>query len=129
MIKILVGLLILAAFTASGCATIGSLQPGGGSKFVVQNKTYAEVWKAAITVVTRSLTIVEIDKEKGIIKSEKGAGLSTWGEVVGVFITPPNTNSNTYAVEVLSQKRSRVQITGQDWEKTIVEGMKAELNI
>lgn len=104
------------------------VQPDEGTKFNVTNKTYDEVWKAAITVVTRSLTIVESDKQTGIIKAEKGVGMATWGEVVGVFVTA-TPDGKGFNVEVLSKKRSQLQISGQDWEKTIVEGMKAELGI
>jgi len=33
-----------------------------------------------------------------------------------------------YTVEVLSLKRSQLQVTGQDWTTTIISGMKAELD-
>ena len=113
----------------SGCATIGSLRPGDGTSFEITNKSYDQVWKAAITVVGRSLTIVESDKQTGVIKAEKGAGLATWGEVVGVFIKPANTDSKRFTVVVESKKRVLFQITGQNWERTIIEGIKAELDL
>lgn len=124
-------LIVLMAFINLGCATIGSLKPGTekGYKFIIEDKTYDEIWKAAIKAVTRSLTIVESNKELGIIKAEKGAGLFTWGEVAGVFIAPPNIKSSRYQVEVVSEKRAKGQITGQDWTLNIVEGIKAELDI
>jgi hypothetical protein len=53
--------------------------------------------------------------------------MTTWGEVVGVFITPTAPTADAYTVEVQSLKRSRVQITGQDWEPSIIAGIKAEL--
>lgn len=123
--------IFLMAFVNFGCATIGSLGPGTekGYKFTIEDKTYDEIWKAAIKAVTRSLTIVESNKELGIIKAEKGASLFTWGEVAGVFITPPNLKSSRYQVEVVSEKRSKGQITGQDWTLNIVEGIKAELDL
>lgn len=125
--KIIVFVFCILLF--AGCATIGSLQPGRGATYVVSKKSYDEVWKAAITVVSRSLTIVESNKEHGIIKAEKRAGLFTWGEVVGVFINPPNIQSKQYIVEVISKKRLQTQITGQNWAPTIIAGMKAELGI
>jgi len=127
--KTLIVFVILIGFILSSCATVGGLRPGSGSTFEVQNHSYDQVWKAAVTAVTRSLTIVESDKNAGIIKAEKGAGVTTWGEVVGVFIYPADTNSRRFTVEVTSQKRSQLQITGQNWERTIIEGMKAELNL
>ena len=125
------GILVLGllALLVAGCATIGSLQPGSGSTFEVYDKSYDEIWRAAVTVVTRSLTIVEYNKDAGTIKAEARAGLATCGEVVGVFIKPARKGEKKYTVEVLSLKRLRTQITGQNWEQTIIAGMKTELDI
>jgi len=120
---------VLAAILVA-CATIGSLQPGaGGSTFEVRGKSYDEIWKAAVQVMSRNLTIVESDKASGQIKSEARAGIATWGELVGVFIRPTIPNADSYTVEVQSLKRARFQITGQDWEPHVIAGIKAELGI
>jgi hypothetical protein len=115
-------------FLLLGCATIDTPQPGtGGSTFEVRGKTYDEVWRAVVRTAGRSLTIDESNKATGILRAEKGAGLTTWGEVVGIFVRPPNNGADVYTVEVQSIKRSRLQITGQDWTETIIVGIKAEL--
>ncbi len=125
MKKTIIGLALLAL---TGCATIDTLQPSaGGSTFEVTNKSYNQVWKAATRAASSNLTIVEQSKEKGIIKSEKGVGMATWGEVVGIFITPPNVDAEKYTVQVQSFKRSRLQITGQDWTQTVIANIKNEL--
>jgi hypothetical protein len=72
---------------------------------------------------------VESDKAAGRLTAEQKAGLFTWGEVVGVFIRPANVPSQRYTVEVVSQKRMRPQISGQDWEQTIGEAIKIELGL
>lgn len=54
--------------------------------------------------MTRSLTIVESDKNTGVIKSAKGAGITTWDEVVGVFIYPADANSRRFTVELPVRK-------------------------
>lgn len=122
---------IVALFVAlliSGCATINTPRPGnGGSTFEVRGKSYDEVWKAVVTTASRSLTIVESNKESGTLRAEKAAGMSTWGEVVGIFVRPTNGDSSVYTVEVQSIKRSRLQITGQDWTMTMIAGIKVEL--
>lgn len=121
-------LIIALALLMTGCATTNTLQPGaGGTKFTVAGKTYDQVWKAAIRTVASQLTIVQNSKETGVIKAEKGVGMATWGEVVGVFIYPANKQADEYTVEVQSFKRSRLQITGQDWTQTVVSGIQAEL--
>ena len=81
------------------------------------------IWKAVVTVAGRSLTIVESDKSAGVLKAEKGVGLTTWGEVVGIYVRPATGGATAYTVEVQSLKRSRAQITGQDWTTTMVSGM------
>ena len=77
--------------------------------------------------MSNNLTIVEKSKEFGFVKSEKGVGLATWGEVVGVFISPANKPAEKYQIEVQSYKRSRLQITGQDWTQSIVTAIETEL--
>ncbi|TXG93016.1 MAG: hypothetical protein E6R10_04540 [Rhodocyclaceae bacterium] len=120
----------LAILVLAACATTDSLQPGtGGSTFEVRGKSYDDIWKAVVTVAGRSLTIVESDKSAGVLKAEKGVGLTTWGEVVGIYVRPATGGATAYTVEVQSLKRSRAQITGQDWTTTMVSGIKAELGI
>lgn len=119
-----------AVLLMSGCSTIDSVRPGaGGSTFDIQGKTYSQVWNAAIETVSSQLTIVGANRQTGDIRAEKGVGLATWGEVVGVFIRPTIANADIYTVEVQSLKRSALQITGQNWTNTVVEGIKARLDL
>ena len=121
--------ILAIAMAMLGCATLDSVQPGaGGSTFEVRGRSYDAIWKAAVRVAGQSLTIVESDKATGTLRAEKGMGLATWGEVVGIFIRPPRSGAAVYTVEVLSLKRSQLQVTGQDWTTTIISGMKAELD-
>jgi hypothetical protein len=126
--KILFSVLTAMVFF-SGCATKNSLAPGtGGSTFEIRGKNFNDIWKATVKVVSTSLTITETNKEAGIVKAEKGPGLATWGEVVGVYISPTIKDAKVYTVEVQSLKRSTLQITGQDWTMTMIAGIKAELD-
>ena len=120
-------LLACLAALLTGCHTIDSVQPGKGVSFQVKGKTYDEVWKASVAVMSRQLTLVEDSKQRGFIRAEAPAGMMTWGEVVGVFITPTTPSAYSYNVEVVSLKRSAVQITGQDWTRTVITGIKADL--
>lgn len=122
-------LCLAAAIGASACATIDTPQPGtGGSTFEVRGKSYDDVWKAVVRATSRSLTIVENNKSAGTLRAEKGAGFATWGEVVGVFVRPATSGSPVYTIEVQSLKRSRLQLTGQDWTTTLISGIKTELD-
>ena len=118
------------ALAMAGCATIDTPQPGrGGSSFEVRGKSYDEIWRAVTKTAAQSLTIVENNKETGTLRAEKGVGLATWGEVVGVFVRPARAGAPVYTVEVQSVKRSMVQLTGQDWTATMIGGIKAELGL
>jgi hypothetical protein len=120
---------LLAVVSLTGCATSSSLKPGsGGSTFEVRDKSYDQIWNAAVKTASQQLTIVENNKQAGILKAEKGVGLATWGEVVGIYVRPNRNGASVYQVEVQSLKRSRLQVTGQDWTQTLVYGIQAELD-
>ncbi len=125
---VLLAVFIFVLGSISGCATIDTLQAGtGGSSFEVRGKTYDEIWKAVVITAGRSLTVVESNKQSGTLKAEKGGGLFTWGEVVGIFVRPTSNGAPVYIIEVQSLKRARGQLTGQDWTETMISGVKAEL--
>lgn len=123
LINLVLCILATAALAAS-CATMASVKPGAGTVFTVDNKSYDEVWRVSLSVVERSLDPVEVDKDAGLIKAKEGVGLMTWGSVVGVFVTPKD---NPIQVEVVSFKRARMQITGEDWGPRLVSEIQAEL--
>lgn len=124
------GFLVAFVGLVAGCATAAGLAPGGGRTLVVEGRTYDEIWNAATRVVLRTLTaIVESDKARGRLTAEQKPGLATSGEVVGVFISPADVPSPRYTVEVVSRKRARGQLTGQDWEPTIIEALRLELGL
>lgn len=118
---------LLLLLSLTGCNTIDSVNPGKGVSFRVSGKSYDQVWKASVAVMSRQLTLVEDSKAHGVIRAEARAGMTTWGEVVGVFITPAGPSATGHNVEVVSLKRSAMQITGQDWTRTVITGIKAEL--
>ena len=122
-------LLAVIVMAVAGCATIASLQPGAGSTMEIRDRSYDAIWQAAVRTTSRSLTIVEHDKARGTLKAEKGAGMTTYGEVVGIFIRPSSMGADTYTVEVQSLKRHRLQLTGQDWTATMLAGIRAELDL
>jgi hypothetical protein len=114
----------------AGCVSVARVEPGAGSELPVDGRTYDEVWRAAVNVVSRSLSIsVGTSKERGEIQAEGGGGRFSPGEMVGVFIKPANTPSGRYVVEVVSRKRASVPLIGPNSEKTIIEGLKTELKL
>lgn len=126
---VIFAMFVFVLMLISGCATTDSLKAGtGGSSFEIRGKTYDEIWKAVVKTASRNLTITESDKASGTLKAEKAVGMTTWGEVVGIFVRPASNGAPVYTIEVQSLKRSMFQLTGQDWTTTIIAGVKAELD-
>jgi hypothetical protein len=59
---------------------------------------------------------------------EVPAGMATWGEVVGLFITPTNKLSDSYKIHIVSKTRSTYQLTGQNWAPSVAARIQAELD-
>lgn len=118
------------AVGASACSTIDSLEPtDSGITVEVAHKPYAEVWKSSVNAMSTNLAIVEMDKRAGVIKSEAPAGMATWGEVVGLFISPTTKTSDRYTIHIVSKTRSTYQITGQNWAPSVAARIQADLDI
>ncbi|MCK8663876.1 hypothetical protein M1M11_03155 [Pseudomonas azerbaijanoccidens] len=112
----------------SACSTVDGLEPSDtGITIDVSNKSYNEVWKSSISAMSTNLAIVEMNKKAGVIKSEAPAGMATWGEVVGLFVTPVVPSADSYSIRIVSKKRSTYQITGQNWAPTIAARIQADL--
>jgi hypothetical protein len=120
---------VVLVWLAAGCAA-GNVRPGSGRTLVVQGRTYDQVWAAVTRVAFQKLTaIVESDRARGRLVAEHKSGFATWGELVGIFITPANVASRQYTVEVVSRKRSGMQLTGQDWEPIVIDALRADLGV
>lgn len=119
----------LLASSITACSTIDGLQPTDeGITVEVENKPYVEVWKSSVNAMSTNLAIVEMDKSTGVIKSEAPAGMATWGEVVGLFITPTTKFADSYKVRVVSKTRSTYQLTGQNWAPSVAARIQADLD-
>lgn len=117
---------ILLTGALCGCSTLGGLAPGQGRKALVNETSYAIVWKAAKDCVARNLTIVESNEDKGSIKGETKVSMLTWGEVVGVFISRPSGSDARISVEVVSRRKMTANYPARDWESTIMDCVKDE---
>ena len=118
-----------ACLGISACSTVEGLHPSDtGITIDVSNKTYNEVWKSSVGAMSTNLAIVEMDKGAGVIKSEAPAGMATWGEVVGLFISPVTPTAPNYSIRVVSKKRATYQITGQNWAPGVAARLQADLD-
>lgn len=113
----------------SACSTVEGLNPSdAGITIEASNKSYSEVWKSSVSAMSTNLAIVEMNKGTGVIKSEAPAGMATWGEVVGLFVTPVTPTAPIYSIRVVSKKRATYQITGQNWAPSVAARIQADLD-
>jgi hypothetical protein len=131
VIRIFLNVLIISAacLGISACSTVDGLQPSdSGVTVEIRNKSYNEVWKSSVSAMSSGLAIVEINKSAGVIKSEAPAGMATWGEVIGLFVTPVTPSAESYSIRIVSKKRATYQITGQNWAPSIAARIQADLD-
>ncbi len=118
----------LTAFT--GCATTGtvrsSLDEGGGAQKMYEGKSYDQVYSAALRVMSNKFTITKESKATGAIDAENSVSVMSWGELIGIQVT--KVKESVVKVQVVSQKKSRGQFTGQDWEQTVLAAITSELD-
>ena len=120
---------LIVVLQLTGCTGLDNVrsETGEGSKFAVYRKSYDEIWNAAVSVAGQRLTLVATDKHAGTIKAEDLDG--TFGEVLGIFISPPRDGEKRYIVEVLSLLKNRPQIPGKDAEPQVIGQIKTKLDI
>ena len=121
-------LLVLCMTGIIGCAEVTRVESGSGLRLEVEGRTYDQIWQAAIKVVGEHLTIgVGTDKGRGEIQAESTGATFSGDARVGVFITPANTPSPRYVIEVVSRKRVSVSLVRKKWAQMIIDRLKMEL--
>lgn len=133
--------LFAAAFilvTLAACAGSKDLAPGKtGKSFTVSGQSYDAIWNAALTSVKQNkgdqsleiekdLVVSESDKSKGVIRASSGMSLLSWGEVIGIFISPPY-NAPTHTIEVESKAKLQTNVFANNWEDEIIASIKRTL--
>ena len=120
---------ILIVLGLSACATSSSISKSDGKSFQVHDRSYGDVWNAAILTVASVGAIESQDRYRGEVRGHKGASAWSWGDAVGVFIEPSEESARNFTVTVVSEHVAQGQITGQDFKDTMIEVMKAQLDL
>lgn len=130
--------LLAACLTLQACASSTDLKRGGtGQSFAVQGKTYDQVWDASLRTldsvnddrsldIQRNLRITAQDKAAGRIEATSDVSLWSYGEIIGVFITPPR-NAPVHEIYVESLSKLKTNVTSNNWEDEVIAAIKAEL--
>ena len=113
----------------SGCASSSSISPRDGTSFQVRDRSYAEVWKAAILTVSSVGAIESQNRSRGEVRGHRGATAWSWGEAIGVFIDPADEDARNFTVTAVSEHIAQGQITGQDFTYSMIATLKAHLDM
>lgn len=132
----LASLPILLLTACNSTSDLGN-QYDGGKSITTSGHSYDEVWDTTLAVlneshgdqsyeVDRSIQIVEQNKETGTIKGNVGVGLWSWGEVVGVFITP-SYDAPVHKIEVQSRAKYKLSVHENDWSEDVLAELAKKL--
>ena len=138
--KIIHTLLVLSALvTLTACGTSEDLGRGKtGKSITVSATSYDQVWDASLAAVQQStgdqkleieknLTVTKQDKAAGVIQASTGMSMLSWGEVVGIYISPTH-NAPQYSVEVESLTKMKTNLFAHNWEDEILAAIKTNLS-
>ena len=132
--------LIPMLFVLAACAGTSDLGRGKtGKQFIVSGRSYEQVWAASRASLLEQTgdQSLEIEKNLAIQKENKAAGeliastgmsMLSWGEVVGVYITPPY-DAPVHTVEVESRTKMQTNLFANNWEDEIIAGIKQRLAV
>jgi hypothetical protein len=132
---LILSVLALSLVACRGTADLGAGKTG--KKFTVSNRNYEQVWAASEAAmkeatgtqsleVEKNLTISKTDKGRGVIEASSGHSLLSWGEVVGVFITP-TYDAPSYTIEVESRTKLATNVFSNNWEDEIIARIQQKL--
>lgn len=113
----LVGLILVA-----GCATLPDGEMRAGSRLVVENRTFDEVWTAAVAVLARHLAVPAGDKARALVGVDKKVGQVSTAGGLTLSVSPAVPASPWYSVEVVSDNRAQAPLV-----RTLAEEIREEL--
>jgi hypothetical protein len=132
----LIALAALSLLTAcSGANDLGTGKTG--KSITVSEVSYDKVWNAALAAVNetkgdqkleveKSLHVTKQDKAKGRIEAESGMSALSWGEVVGIFISPAH-DAPQHRIEVESLTKMKTNLFANNWEDELLTSIQNSL--
>jgi hypothetical protein len=125
--RILITVVLSAAIY--GCVNPQSVGPEQGETFTIEDRSYTEVWNAAVQAVASVADIKTMDKARGEVRALRSP--STWrgAEAIAVFISPTNDTSRSFQVSVVSEHVLKTELAGKDFKDTIMGLMRAQLGM
>lgn len=122
MKRVALALVMIAGLAA--CQTMADVRPGDGRRATIENRSYEDIWKAALKVADEHFDIKEQDQTRGVIVAERTMTAWSYGAWVGIYVTPPTTGAKSYTVEVVRRKKMTTNVGEQDWEKKVLRDIE-----
>ena len=119
---------VTSVLLSAACATVGGLENAQGDGEISYYRADAEsVLDASVIALSDlGLRIARVDDETGHVAAQAGAGLWSYGEVIGVFVRPSIRDSSVCTVEVVSRKRLATNVLAKNWETEVLERLDAQ---
>jgi len=100
-----------------------------GTTFRVTDRSYEQVWSAAVFTVNSLGSIKSMARDKGEIRGfRQGNGAWDCGNALGVFIDPHSDSARTFYVAVVGIQCDALQLTGTDYTTSMKSTMLARLS-
>ena len=111
-----------------GCVSPQSLSPEQGATIVIENRSYNDVWNAAVRRL-RQWQTSRAWIEPGTIRGLRSP--TTWrgAEAIALFISPTHEVSPHFRVSVVSEHVLKTQLLGKDFKDTIISQIENQLGI
>lgn len=131
-------LAVAALFALAACGSSQDLGRGKtGKSMTVTGRSYDQIWNASLQAVKqtdgdqkleveKNLNITKEDKASGVIEAATGMSMLSWGEVVGVYITPAG-EAPTHTVEVESLSKMKTNVFANNWEDELLAAINKNL--
>ena len=121
----------LCLIVLSSCTSVKRLDSVSSNRmtFMVQGRSFDDIWDAAHKSLTDDLTLVLEDRMRGTLKatSKLDAKAYSGGEVVGIFITLMDKKAQQYWVAVVSEPLYQPVFLSRDWHLQVAKRMQAAL--
>ena len=113
----------------AGCSTTQGLKTSRGQGEVRHYRTdFSTLWDASMWAIgVNGLEIEEMNEDQGYILAKKGGGLFTYGERIGIFIDPPESDGGAFKVEVISKKKGKLNMFAKDWKESVFAVLESRL--
>jgi hypothetical protein len=114
----------LVALFLAACQSLADVKPGDGKKLTINERSYEDIWNAALRVAQEHFEIREENRPRGIILAERTRTFMEAPSWIGIYISPSVSRARSYTVEVVRRKWMKTNLNVQDWERKVLRDLE-----